>query len=120
MLAFVNLVTGDQLDESIEMIKRAVALSPGSEEFLFVLAQLYLRKQDIEEARKVIEPLASTGADPQIRARAGVVARIDFFDAGSYGAISRRAEKSESQMSSSICRQTNPRIPILCLTSGTR
>ena len=71
LLAFVNLVTGEQLDESIAMIKRAVALSPGSEEFLFVLAQLYMRKQDIEGARKVLEPLAATGADPQIRARAG-------------------------------------------------
>ena len=70
LLAFVNLVTGEQLDESIVMIKRAVALSPGSEEFLFVLAQLYIRKQDLAEARKVIEPLAATGADPQIRARA--------------------------------------------------
>jgi len=71
LLAFVNLVTGEQLDESIVMIKRAVALSPGSEEFLFVLGQLYIRKQDLEGARRVIEPLAATGADPQIRARAG-------------------------------------------------
>jgi tetratricopeptide (TPR) repeat protein len=71
LLAFVNLVTGEQLDESIVMIERAVALSPGSEEFLFVLAQLYIRKQDIEGARKVLGPLAATGADPQIRARAG-------------------------------------------------
>jgi tetratricopeptide (TPR) repeat protein len=70
LLAFVNLVSGEQLDESIGLIKRAVALSPGSEEFLFVLAQLYMRKQDIEGARKVIEPLAATGADPQIRTRA--------------------------------------------------
>jgi tetratricopeptide (TPR) repeat protein len=70
LLAFVNLVTGEQLDESIVMIKRAVALSPGSEEFLFVLAQLYTRKQDIEGAKGVLEPLAATGADPQIRARA--------------------------------------------------
>lgn len=70
LLAFVNLVTGEQLDESIVMIKRAVALSPGSEEFLFVLAQLYTRKQDIEGAQGVLEPLAATGADPQIRARA--------------------------------------------------
>jgi len=71
LLAFVNLVTGEQLDESIVMIKRAVALSPGSEEFLFVLGQLYIRKQDLGGARRVIEPLAATGADPQIRARAG-------------------------------------------------
>lgn len=71
LLAFVNLVAGEQLDESIAMIKRAVALSPGSEEFLFVLAQLYIRKQDIAGAQRVLEPLAANGADPQIRARAG-------------------------------------------------
>lgn len=71
LLAFVNLVTGERLDESIAMITRAVALSPGSEEFLFVLAQLYIRKQDTEGARRVLEPLAAHGADPQIRARAG-------------------------------------------------
>lgn len=77
LLAFVNLVSGEQLDESIVMIKRAVVLSPGSEEFLFVLAQLYIRKQNIDEARRVIEPLAATGADPQIRARAAsLLARI--------------------------------------------
>ena len=73
LLAFVNLVTGEQLDESIGLIKRALALSPGSEEYLFVLAQLYLRKQDIEGARKIIEPLAATGADQQIRARAASI-----------------------------------------------
>lgn len=70
LLAFVNLVGGEQLDESIVMINRAVALSPGSEEFLFVLAQLHMRKQDFQEAQKVLEPLAATGADPQIRSRA--------------------------------------------------
>lgn len=70
LLAFVNLVTNEQIDESIAMIKRAVALSPGSEEFLFVLAQLYMRKENFVEAVKVIRPLAATGADPNIRAGA--------------------------------------------------
>ena len=52
------------------MIKRAVALSPGSEEFLFVLAQLHMRKENFAEALKVLTPLAATGADPSIRASA--------------------------------------------------
>jgi len=67
LLAFVNLVTGEQLDESILLIKRGLALSPGNEEFLFVLAQLYMRKQDFASARKVVEPLAANGSNPQIR-----------------------------------------------------
>jgi tetratricopeptide (TPR) repeat protein len=73
LLAFVNLVAGQQFDESIVMIKRALELSPGSEEFLFVLAQLHLRKQDFDSAREVIEPLAANGVDPNIRARAGLL-----------------------------------------------
>ena len=70
LLAFVNLVTNEQIDESIAMIKRAVKLSPGSEEFLFVLAQLYMRKENFDEALKLLRPLAATGADPNIRSGA--------------------------------------------------
>jgi tetratricopeptide (TPR) repeat protein len=70
LLAFVNLVTNQQIAESIAMIKRAVALSPGSEEFLFVLAQLHMRKENFAEALKILRPLAATGADPSIRAGA--------------------------------------------------
>lgn len=70
LLSFLNLVTGESLDDSIAMINRALKLSPGSEEFLFVLAQLHMRKEDFDGARKVAEPLAASGADPQIRAHA--------------------------------------------------
>lgn len=73
LLAFINLVTGEQLNESIAMIKHAIELSPGSEEFLFVLAQLYIKKHDIDGARKLIAPLATTGSDPKIRTRASLL-----------------------------------------------
>ncbi|HYY57454.1 MAG TPA: tetratricopeptide repeat protein [Pyrinomonadaceae bacterium] len=68
--AWVNLVTGEQLDESIELIKKARTLSPGNEEYAFVLAQIYLRQQNFEAARQTIEPLARSGSDPQMRANA--------------------------------------------------
>ena len=70
LLAFVNLVTDQNLDESIQLIKKALALSPGSEEYLFVLTQVYLHKQDFEAARKVVEPLSVNSSDPRIRATA--------------------------------------------------
>jgi tetratricopeptide (TPR) repeat protein len=68
--AWVNLVTGEQLEESIELIKKALTLSPGNEEYAFVLAQIYLRQQNFDAARQTIEPLARTGSDPQMRANA--------------------------------------------------
>jgi len=57
LLAFVNMVTGEQLDESIELLKRAQALSPGKQEISIHLAQIYLRQQKFDLARQTLEPL---------------------------------------------------------------
>lgn len=70
LLGFINLVTGEQLDESIALLKRAQALAPGKQEIAFVLAQLYMRKQEFNAARQMLEPLAQDGADPQMRMQA--------------------------------------------------
>ncbi|HEY0377925.1 MAG TPA: tetratricopeptide repeat protein [Pyrinomonadaceae bacterium] len=70
LLAWVNMVRDEQLDESIKLINKARALAPGNDEYLFVLAQIYLHKQDLEAARRTVEPLAQNGADPQMRANA--------------------------------------------------
>jgi len=57
LLAFVNMVTGEQLDESIELLKRALALSPGKQDLNIHLAQIYLRQQKFDLARQTLEPL---------------------------------------------------------------
>ena len=67
LLAFINLVRGEQLDESVELIKKAITFSPANEAYLFVLAQLHLRKHDFDAAREIIGPLAVSSADPSIR-----------------------------------------------------
>jgi hypothetical protein len=70
LLAFVNMVTGEQIDESIELLKRAQQLAPGEERFRLDLAQLYLRKRDFDAARKIVEPLAQNSPEPHIKANA--------------------------------------------------
>ena len=70
LVAFINLVTGEQLDESVELLKRAIEITPGREEFKLSLAQLHLRKQDFAAARKLVEPLAQSSTDAQLRANA--------------------------------------------------
>lgn len=57
LLAFINMVTGDGLDESIELLKRAQALSPGRSDLPFMLAQIYMRQEKFDLARKALEPL---------------------------------------------------------------
>jgi Flp pilus assembly protein TadD len=71
LLAFINLVRNEQIDESIALLKRGMKLSPGREEFSFMLAQLYMRKQDFKLARQILEPITrSSGADKLLRANA--------------------------------------------------
>lgn len=70
LLAFINLVTDTDLNDAVQLINKAIALSPGSEEYLFVLTQIHMRKRDFTAASRIIEPLATNASDPGIRATA--------------------------------------------------
>lgn len=67
LFAFVNLVQEEDLDESIEMIRHALTLAPGRDDYVFVLAQLYMRKQEFQTARQVLQPMLRENADDTIR-----------------------------------------------------
>jgi tetratricopeptide (TPR) repeat protein len=67
LLAFVNLVNSEQLDESVALLQRARALAPTREEYTYLLAQLHLARQDYETARQTVTPLARAGGNPQLR-----------------------------------------------------
>jgi len=78
LLAFVNLVTGEEMEEGIRLLERARALAPGNPQYALVLAQLYLRQEKYDDARRTVEPLTRETADPQTRANArSVLSSID-------------------------------------------
>src|SRR5499433_3250670 len=70
LLAFINMVTGEELDESSNLLRRAISLAPGRHEFVFMLAQIQMRQQKYDEARKMLEPVAKNAAEPELRQRA--------------------------------------------------
>jgi tetratricopeptide (TPR) repeat protein len=70
LLAFVNLVTGTQLDQSITLLKKVLATSPGRNDLLFTLAQLYMRNQDFKSARQILERLGQNKGDQRLRQQA--------------------------------------------------
>ena len=71
LLALVNLVTNEELDESIALLNRARELVPGEQEFAFMLAQVYMRKEDYKSARELLTPIAeSSSTRPQLRQHA--------------------------------------------------
>ncbi len=67
LLAFVNLVTGTDLDESVELLKRALRISPGRNDFTFMLAQVSFRKEDYKLAHQLLDQLNTPNVDEAIR-----------------------------------------------------
>ena len=68
LLAFVSLVTGQGVDESIAQMKRLLITSPGRHDFMYMLGQLYLHKEDFKMARELLEVVVKSNAEEQIRA----------------------------------------------------
>jgi predicted Zn-dependent protease len=69
LLAFVNLVTDSELDETLDLLKRTLVSFPGHNDLVYMLAQIYLRKEDFATARQLIHKL-SGDSDPEMRQRA--------------------------------------------------
>jgi tetratricopeptide (TPR) repeat protein len=94
LLAFVNLVASEQLDESIGLMKKALALSPGRPEYVFVLGQIYLNQEKFDLARQLFQPLAQAGADTELKQRAqSLLDRATFVE----GLRQRQAEFNRSR-----------------------
>jgi tetratricopeptide (TPR) repeat protein len=71
LLAFVNMVANERLDESIDLLRRALTLSPGNQIYTFSLAEVYMQKRDYDTARRLLTPIArSSGSDAGLRANA--------------------------------------------------
>jgi len=70
LMAFVNLVTEANLDESIALLKRALETSPARNDLHFTLAQVYMRKLDFQSARQILERLIQNRSDEHLREQA--------------------------------------------------
>jgi Flp pilus assembly protein TadD len=57
LLALVDLVTEEHLDEAVELARKASQLSPGKTSYLLLLAQIHVQRGDIAAARLILEPL---------------------------------------------------------------
>ena len=73
LLAFINLVRGEDLDEAIELINRAVSLAPHREDIVYTLAQIQLKRKDYTAARRTALTLAGGAAKSEVRERANMM-----------------------------------------------
>jgi tetratricopeptide (TPR) repeat protein len=70
LLAFINLVRGEDLDEAISLINRAISLEPRREDIVYTLAQIQMERKDYAAARKTALTLTGPAAKSDIRDRA--------------------------------------------------
>jgi Protein of unknown function (DUF1570) len=70
LLAFVNVVNNEKLDESLALLKKGLSYQAGNEQYQFLIAQIYMRQEKFAEARKLAESLIKNADEPSIRANA--------------------------------------------------
>jgi tetratricopeptide (TPR) repeat protein len=69
LLAFIDMICGEDLDEAINLINRATSLAPLREDIVYTLAQIQLKRKDYSAARQTAMRLAG-GAKSDVRERA--------------------------------------------------
>ena len=67
LLAFVSLVSGENMPEAISSLKEVLKASPGRYDFSFTLAQLYARIGEYKDARQLLEQLTKSNAEEELR-----------------------------------------------------
>src|SRR6266478_1493310 len=70
LLGFINVVRNEEVDETIGLLKRVLTMSRSNERVVFMLSQLYMRKQDFAEARQLLGPMTCNSPDPELRQQA--------------------------------------------------
>lgn len=70
LLAFVNMISGENLDESLAALKKGIALQPGNQNYSLLMAQIYMRQEKFDDAKALVERLAKTADDEELRASA--------------------------------------------------
>lgn len=66
LLALVDFVTGERLDEALEMAQKARQFAPDKSSYSLLLAEIYLRRSDPASARQILETL-TRDSDQEVR-----------------------------------------------------
>jgi tetratricopeptide (TPR) repeat protein len=72
LLAIVNIVAGEELDEAAELLKKVLKLSPARQELAVELGQLYLRQEKFDLAIEALQPLRNA-QDRSLQKQAEIV-----------------------------------------------
>jgi tetratricopeptide (TPR) repeat protein len=99
LLALVDLVTNERLDEALEMAQKARQLAPAKANYALLLAQIHLRRSEAAEARAILESLTRS-SDTAVRGEAQSL--LDSLAQGNTNAGANRSATRERQVSGAM------------------
>lgn len=70
LLAFIDLVNGEDLDGATALMQKALKMQPGNQNYAMRLAEIYLRQNKYAEAGVIVDKIAKTTDAPDLRQRA--------------------------------------------------
>ncbi len=70
LLAFVDLVNNEELDEALSSMRKALQYQPGNQRYALRIAEVYLRQDKFTEAGAIAGKIAATSDDPQTKSQA--------------------------------------------------
>jgi tetratricopeptide (TPR) repeat protein len=109
-LAYLSLVTGEDIDDGIKLANTAIRLMPQRKHFALTLAQLQMRKRDYAAARKTLEPLLGGDEDPQLKSMAqSLASSIERYTAPE----AKEAEPSEDRSDNGSDKREQANAPVL-------
>ena len=67
LYAFISMVRNDEIDEAIAYLEKALQIAPGNQWYAMRSAELYMRKEDFSNARRVVQKVFQTAPDDAMR-----------------------------------------------------
>jgi tetratricopeptide (TPR) repeat protein len=96
LLAFIDIVNDENLDEALQYLKKGLTLEPGDQQDILYIAQIFLRQKKFNDARAIAQNLLKTADEPWIHAGAeGLLNSI-----AQYEAIEARNQQLQKQYES--------------------
>lgn len=97
LLAFINIVNNENLDESLAALKKGLALQPGKQEYSLLIAQIYARQEKYAEAKEIVEKIVKTAAEAEMRSSAQNVLNIINQHEASRAAFEKQKKEYEEK-----------------------
>ena len=70
LLAFVDLVNNEELDEAVSYLQKALQYQPGNQRYAIRIGEIYMRQNKFAEAKTIADKIASTTDDPEVKSQA--------------------------------------------------